>query len=90
MSSATKENAEKTSASEFAWSCWSVVSMEECAASNLSYEEAANLVRKMSDSVSGLCIVTDEAAKRLYNKQKNGDSGKLSFVAAPKTFSEML
>lgn len=90
MSPATKENTGKAVASEFALSRWSVVSMEECAASNLSYEEAASLVRKMSDSVTGLCIVTDEAARRLYNKQKTVDSGKLSFVVAPNTFSETL
>jgi hypothetical protein len=45
---------------------WSVVSFEECAAKNLTYEEAARKLAEMEkQGVSGLCIVTDEAAKRI-------------------------
>jgi len=46
--------------------CWSVVSFEQCAAKNLTYEEAARkIVELEKQGVSGLCIVTDEAAKRI-------------------------
>lgn len=85
-----KENVEELSASEFDAPRWSVVSAEDCAASSLSYNEAANLVQKMSDSIPGLCIVTDEAANRLYGKPKSIENGKLPHVAAPNTFAETL
>lgn len=85
-----KENAGKVSASEFDAARWSVVSSEDCAASSLSYDEAARLVQKMSGSISGLCIVTNEAANRLYGKQKPVENGRLPYVAAPNTFAETL
>ena len=60
-----KENFKKTSQSEFNATRWSVISSEECVASRLSYDEAVTLVRQMSNSASGLCIVTDQAAGRI-------------------------
>lgn len=45
---------------------WSVVSFEKCVAKNLSYAEAAEeLGRLRKQKVSGLCIITDEAAARI-------------------------
>lgn len=49
---------------------WSVISFEKREASGLSYDEA---MRKMTEleaqGVSGLCIVTDEAAARISAKE---------------------
>ena len=42
---------------------WSVVSFENCAASGMTYEEAmAKMAELRVENVSGLCIVTDDAA----------------------------
>jgi hypothetical protein len=49
---------------------WSVVTFNECAASGLSYVEATRLVEQMLDEVPGLCIVTDEAAHKMYGNAK--------------------
>lgn len=51
--------------SEFDQPRWSVISMDDCAASGLSYTEAARLVKQMSEEVTGLCIVTDAAARKM-------------------------
>lgn len=56
--------------SELSLPRWSVVTFETCAASNLTYNEAAKkLAELQSQKISGLCIITDEAAKKL-NLQK--------------------
>lgn len=45
---------------------WSVVSFEGVAVSNLTYTEAREWIEKLDrQKISGLCIVTDEAAARL-------------------------
>ena len=45
---------------------WSVVTFESVAVTNLSYDEASKLMEKLRrQKVSGLCIVTDEAAARI-------------------------
>lgn len=50
---------------------WSVVSFEDCAASNLTYAQAAQKLAELAArKVSGLCIVTDEAAARIANKRE--------------------
>ncbi len=50
---------------------WSVVTFEKVAAKGLSYAEAAEKLEKLkSEKVSGLCVVTDEAAARLKTKKK--------------------
>ncbi|HYP49328.1 MAG TPA: hypothetical protein VEQ34_00195, partial [Pyrinomonadaceae bacterium] len=49
---------------------WSVVTFNECAASSLSYAEATRLVVQLQDEVPGLCIVTDEAARKMYGERK--------------------
>lgn len=68
------ENAESTGAapSELESARWSVVSFEGVAMSNLNYAEAAKWLEKLSgQKISGLCIVTDEAAAR----HADGDEG---------------
>ena len=49
---------------------WAVVSFNECTASGLSYEEAKRLIEQLSAEVPGLCIVTDEAAQKMYGEEK--------------------
>jgi len=45
---------------------WSVLSERGCEASCLNYEEAAQLVRRLrAGEVHGLCIISDEAARRV-------------------------
>ncbi len=45
---------------------WSVVTFETCAAKNLTYDEAFQKMKELKEqNVSGLCIVTDEAAARI-------------------------
>lgn len=52
--------------SELAAPRWSVVTFESVAVSGLSYDEAAEWLNKLNkQKVSGLCIVTDEAAARI-------------------------
>ena len=55
---------------------WSVVTFELCAASNLTYAEAAQELEKLyAKKIAGLCIVTDEAAEKVKNnRQKNKTS----------------
>ena len=50
---------------------WSVVSERGCEASGVNYEEAAGLVNRLrADQVHGLCIISDEAARR-YNSNNH-------------------
>ena len=45
---------------------WSVVSFEKCIAGNLTYAEASEKLFELdAEKISGLCIVTDEAAQRI-------------------------
>ena len=45
---------------------WSLVSFEKCIASNLTYDEAASLLKEFAEKgTSGLCVITDEAAARI-------------------------
>lgn len=79
---------QKMSDGEFQSPRWSVITADECAASGLTYDEAARLLKQLTASTHGLCIVTDEAAKRLYkNEKRNGNQHEL---AAPQTFAEQL
>ncbi len=48
---------------------WSVVSFESCAANNLTYDQATRKLTELAArKVSGLCIITDEAAARIDKK----------------------
>ncbi len=52
--------------SELDKSCWSVVTYNSVAVSHLTYQEAVQWADDLKkQGVSGLCIVTDEAAKRV-------------------------
>lgn len=52
--------------SELVEPIWSVVTYETVAAKGLTYEEAEKLAKKLeTEKVSGLCIITDEAADRV-------------------------
>ena len=45
---------------------WSVISFEKRVGKNLKYADAAALLEKLvSEKISGLCIVTDEAAEKM-------------------------
>ncbi|MGI9035597.1 MAG: hypothetical protein ACR2GD_06115 [Pyrinomonadaceae bacterium] len=45
---------------------WSVVSFESVAVSGVSYNKAVEFIEKLNaQKVSGLCIITDEAAARV-------------------------
>lgn len=45
---------------------WSVVSFDRCEARHLTYEQAEAQIKELTArKVSGLCIITDEAAERI-------------------------
>ncbi len=61
----------KNPSSELNKPCWSVVTFENCAASGLTYDEAAGELEKLAArKVSGLCIVTNETARRVAENSK--------------------
>ncbi|MEO6590188.1 MAG: hypothetical protein ABIP06_12895 [Pyrinomonadaceae bacterium] len=63
--------AEKDYSSELDAPMWSVVTFEKCAAKGLTYAEASEKLQKLkSEKVSGLCIVTDEAAANIKAEKK--------------------
>lgn len=50
---------------------WSVVSFEKLTAKNLTYAAAVEKLNQLhANKVSGLCIVTDEAAQRITNVKR--------------------
>jgi hypothetical protein len=56
--------------SEWEQPCWSVVTYETVAVSNLTYNEALSWIEKLkSQKVSGLCIVTNAAATRTQHSE---------------------
>jgi hypothetical protein len=53
-------------ASELDEPVWSVISFERCESSRLTYAEATQKLAELeSQRISGLCIVTDEAASHV-------------------------
>jgi hypothetical protein len=61
---------------------WSVVSERGCEASGVNYDEAARLVRRLrDDKIHGLCIISDEAARR-YNANHNGANAATAAAAS--------
>ncbi len=68
-SAAKKEkNSTKDFSVELSEPLWSVVSFEESVAANLTYAAALSKLKQLeAKKVSGLCIVTDEAAARISN-----------------------
>ncbi len=62
---------EETGKSELDARIWSLITFDRCAASGLTHWEAAEKLEKLkSEKVSGLCIVTDEAAARMPKNKK--------------------
>lgn len=54
--------------SELNQPCWSVVTFKSIAVSNLTYKEARRWAKNLKkQGVSGLCVVTDEAASRVVS-----------------------
>lgn len=63
---------------------WSVVSERGCEASGVNYDEAAELVRRLrADLIHGLCIISDEAARR-YQSNNNGATKTAAIAAESK------
>jgi hypothetical protein len=72
---------------------WSVITFNECAASGLNYAEAKRLIEQMQDEVPGLCIVTDEAARKMYGEARVSARAKRNEPAedlSQKAFQETL
>jgi hypothetical protein len=66
MSEAAEKREIPAGASELDLPQWSVVSFDACEASALTYAEAVKLLtEKEAGGVYGLCIVTDDAARRI-------------------------
>ena len=66
MTEATEKREIDAQGSELDLPRWSVVSFDKCEESGLIYTAAAKLLaEKEAAGVYGLCIVTDEAAKRI-------------------------
>jgi hypothetical protein len=62
---------------------WAVISERGCEARGLPHAEAAGLMRRLKgERVSGLCVVTNEAAERLQLGAKTSPNG--SKPPAPK------
>ena len=65
------ETAETAWKSELEMPIWSVITFDEVAVSNLTYNDAAEMLEKLkAEKVSGLCVVTDEAAARMAKSEK--------------------
>jgi len=53
-------------ASEHDEPCWSVISFDQREAGGMTYAAAAKLIAELdSHGVTGLCIITDDASKRM-------------------------
>ena len=65
---ATEAASDEDFSSELNAPKWSVVSFETCLASSLTYDGAVKKMKQLkAKKISGLCIITDEAAKRITN-----------------------
>ena len=55
---------------------WAVISERGCEAQSLPHAEAAALVRRLrGERISGLCVVTNDAAERLQLGEKTSPNG---------------
>jgi hypothetical protein len=62
---------------------WSVVSERGSEASGVNYDEAAGLVRRLrGEKIHGLCIISDEAARR-YDAGNNNGANRTTATAEP-------
>ena len=60
---------EKENLSELEQKIWAVVSFEKCEKTGLTYDEAAaELERLRAENISGLCILTAEAAEKIIEQ----------------------
>ena len=63
--------------SELGEQLWAVISERGCEAAGLAHAEAAGLVRRLAgERVSGLCVVTADAAARLQRTTQVSPNGK--------------
>ena len=63
---AAEKSSPETNTSELNLPQWSVVSFEQTVAGNLTYSEAVEKLNELAaQKIAGLCIITNEAAKRL-------------------------
>lgn len=83
------EFSEQNGLSDFARPRWSVINSEICAASGLTYAEAVEKLRELSETMSGLCVVTDAAANRLRRARNRDDQDEREDLSR-KSFAEML
>lgn len=55
---------------------WAVISERGCEARRLKHADAAQLVRRLADErLSGLCVISDEAAQRLERAAQVSPNG---------------
>jgi len=57
---------------------WAVISERGCEATRIAYTEALELVRRLKgETLSGVCVITEQAASRLQPAEKKdaGDGG---------------
>jgi len=55
---------------------WAVISERGCEATRVAYTEALELVRRLKgEKLSGLCVITEQAARRLQPAAKKDASG---------------
>ncbi len=70
-SAVRKKGSGKNAPSELEGKIWSVITFDTCAASGLTYAKAAEKLEELkAENISGLCIVTDEAAARITAGKK--------------------
>jgi hypothetical protein len=63
--------------SELGEQLWAVISERGCEAAGLAHADAAGLVRRLAgERISGLCVVTSEAAARLQRTAQLSANGK--------------
>ena len=62
------ENKTEHSAAELREPRWAVISFDKCEASSLDYAAAeTKLAELLAQKISGLCIITDEAAAKILS-----------------------
>jgi len=67
MASKTADERTENSANELEQRIWSVISFDRHESRGLTYDEALHHLEKLeNERVTGLCIVTDEAAARTH------------------------
>lgn len=66
LAAVRENNADENPLSELDLPVWSVISFEKRVGKNLKYAQARELLEKFTgEKISGLCIITDEAAEKM-------------------------